>query len=99
MAFARKENMDGIEWYNSLSERERAEWHYVAGSERPKDAWEAFKLWPNPIRNKLGWPIPNSHFENEPGSPPSKEMLEWIEKVRVRHGSDKYFSGDWVGGY
>jgi hypothetical protein len=56
------------------------------------------------IRNKLGI-IPDDHFENEPGpeaknvSPLSQAMLDHIEAVRVRHGTDKYKPGDFVGGY
>ena len=56
------------------------------------------------IRNKLG-PIPDDHFENEPTfpaknvSPLSKEWLDWIEAVRVVHGTDKYRPNDFVGGY
>ena len=54
-------------------------------------------------RNLLG-EIPDSHFENEPTYPPknttplSKEELEWIEKLKNNHGSDKYRPGDVVGG-
>jgi hypothetical protein len=91
----------GIAWYNNLSERERADWHYIAGSARPVDAWEAFKLRPDPIRNKLGV-IPNSHFENEPTFPPknaSPLSKEWLEKIEEFRGTDKYKPGEFVGGY
>ena len=53
-------------------------------------------------RNLLG-PIPDDHFENEPTypaknvSPLSKELEDWLEKLK--HGTDKYVAGDWVGGY
>jgi hypothetical protein len=57
------------------------------------------------IRNKLG-PIPDDHFENDHGPPPKEKaplldqaLLDHIETVRVRHGSDKYKPGDVVGGY
>jgi hypothetical protein len=54
------------------------------------------------IRDKLG-PIPDDHFENEPTfpaknvSPPSKEWLDEIEKIKAE--ADKYRAGDLVGGY
>jgi hypothetical protein len=54
------------------------------------------------IRNKLGI-IPDSHFENEPTfppknvSPPSKEWLDYIEKLKAER--DKYNPDDEVGGY
>jgi hypothetical protein len=54
------------------------------------------------IHNKLG-PIPWDHFENEPSgpaknvSPQSKEMKEWIEKLKAER--DKYQMDDEVGGY
>ena len=55
-------------------------------------------------RSLLG-PIPNDYHENDPiypaknVSPLSKELLDHIEAVRVRHGTDKYSPGDYVGGY
>jgi hypothetical protein len=33
----------GMNWWNSLSERERAKWLAEAGSAKPVDAWEAYK--------------------------------------------------------
>jgi hypothetical protein len=55
-------------------------------------------------RNLLG-PIPDDYFENDPiypaknVSPLSQDLLDHIEAVRVRHGTDKYKPGDYVGGY
>jgi len=57
------------------------------------------------IRNKLGF-IPEDFFENDYGPAPKEKaplldqaLLDHIEAVRVRHGSDKYQPGDEVGGY
>jgi hypothetical protein len=57
------------------------------------------------IMSKLG-PIPDHWFENDPSpipqncSPLSQYWLDRIAAVRaVRHGSDKYFPGDFIGGY
>lgn len=33
----------GTNWWNALSENERAAWLAEARSDRPADAWEAFK--------------------------------------------------------
>lgn len=33
----------GMRWWNSLSDRERAEWLRRANSARPVDAWAAYK--------------------------------------------------------
>ena len=36
----------GMNWWNSVTEVERARWLAVAGSATPNDAWEAFKRTP-----------------------------------------------------
>jgi len=33
----------GMDWWNALSESERAEWLARAGSAKPADAWAAYK--------------------------------------------------------
>jgi len=37
------EELAGIEWWNALTEAERAYWLRVVGSAVPADAWAAFK--------------------------------------------------------
>ena len=35
---------EGMEWWNAATEDERGRWLAVAGSARPVDAWQAFRL-------------------------------------------------------
>jgi len=37
------DEVDGMVWWNSLTEAERAHWLHVAGSALVADAWAAFK--------------------------------------------------------
>lgn len=42
-AVVSRDDMEGILWWNSIAEGDRANWMKIAGSAVPADAWAAYK--------------------------------------------------------